>query len=160
MLSDLAIMDEELNHQDEKPICSVQTMNVLIKTKEDVEQRLKIRRRPNHHKSDIRQKPPNVHQRSVSTDPQLDELFCIESQLRVKNRGIKVLESSLNKQGDSCSSSYSSKLGSRQQIHGILKKQTLGSSVSSSQSRGSASSGKSSVIKLMEMKNTLFFFAI
>ncbi|CAD8147246.1 unnamed protein product [Paramecium pentaurelia] len=158
----LGQLEEDLNGDEISPsrqFDSFKLINQLsIKTKDSVEQKFKqIKRRQNHHKSDIHRptqlqsidQKNNQTEKRGATYERLPSDLQIDSQIRqAKRKNIKVSEQSLSRNNllESNSSSYSSKLGSKQNcVKGILKKQTLDSSFSDNNSRSSSIGSKKSV---------------
>ncbi|CAD8060190.1 unnamed protein product [Paramecium sonneborni] len=158
----LGQLEEDLNCDELSPsrqFDSFKMINqLLIKTKDSVEQKFRqIKRRLNHHKSDIQRlvqlhridEKVNETEKRGATYERLPSDLQIDSQIRqAKRKNIKVSEQSLSRNNvlESNSSSYSSKLGSKQNcVKGILKKQTLDSSFSDNNSRSSSISSKKSV---------------
>ncbi|CAD8057348.1 unnamed protein product [Paramecium sonneborni] len=154
-------IEEDLNGNDTSPSRQYDSFklinNLSIKTKDSLEQKFKqIKRRQNHHKSEIHQPTKmaidikqNETDKRGATCEQLPSDLQIETQIRQqKKKNIKVSELSVSKNNvlESNSSSYSSKIGSKQNcVKGILKKQTLESSFSDNNSRSSSIESRKSV---------------
>ncbi|CAD8138317.1 unnamed protein product [Paramecium octaurelia] len=160
-------IEDDLNGNDTSPSRQYDSFklinNLSIKTKDSVEQKFKlIKRRQNHHKSEIHHPTKNTQdnktheteQRGATCEKLLSELQ-IDTQIRQQiKKHIKVSEQCVSKNNvlESNSSSYSSKIGSKQNcVKGILKKQTLESSFSDNNSRSSSvASGKSVKFNLVQ----------
>ncbi|CAK56387.1 unnamed protein product (macronuclear) [Paramecium tetraurelia] len=160
-------IEDDLNGNDTSPSRQYDSFklinNLSIKTKDSVEQKFKlIKRRQNHHKSEIHRPTKNTQdnktheteQRGGTCEKLLSELQ-IDTQIRQQiKKNIKVSEQCVSKNNvlESNSSSYSSKIGSKQNcVKGILKKQTLESSFSDNNSRSSSvASGKSVKFNLVQ----------
>ncbi|CAD8150478.1 unnamed protein product [Paramecium pentaurelia] len=154
-------IEDDLNGNDTSPSRQYDSFklinNLLIKTKDSVEQKFKlIKRRKNHHKSEIHHpnkmkmdnKQNDIEQRGATCE-KLPSDLQIDTQIRQQiKKNIKVSEQCVSKNNvlESNSSSYSSKIGSKQScLKGILKKQTLESSFSDNNSRNSSVESRKSV---------------